>query len=77
MFTETTLSCPLCGNTWTFVHTWKTEPVIGACEACDTHFSPGISPRNMIEHRRPKTLFDVRPVPERERQANKAGDAKR
>ena len=64
MWLQTRLVCPLCGNEWFFVHTYHEEPILGYCEKCITHFNSGVEPRNMIEHRRPKTLYDPRPSKE-------------
>lgn len=58
MFSETTVSCPLCGESATFVHTYKEKPTFGGCEACGYLPVLGYSPRGMIEHRRPKTVTD-------------------
>lgn len=58
MFSQTTLTCPLCGNHGTWVHTYKTEPTFGGCERCGYLPNLGYTGRGMIEHRRPKTVPD-------------------
>lgn len=58
MFMETGLSCPLCGNSGRFVHTYKEQPTFGGCEKCGYTPVLGYTARNQIEHRRPKTIPD-------------------
>lgn len=58
MFTTTRVTCPLCYEYADFVHTYKTKPTFGGCEACGYDHVPGYTGRGMIEHRRPKTVPD-------------------
>lgn len=57
-FSETKVTCPLCGEFAIYVHTWRTKPTFGSCETCGYDHVCGYTSRGMIEHRRPKYLHD-------------------